>query len=80
LLTRASTSQFDQCEANFHIAMKCLAEGDRTQARKHFQASAETGVFWWDEYAWSRTFLARMQQDPNWPRWIPNVATQPSAH
>jgi hypothetical protein len=79
LLARAGTSQLNQCEANFYVAMKYLADGDRAQARKHFQASVDTGVFLYIEYQWSRIFLARMDQDPNWPRWIPNAATQPWA-
>lgn len=80
LLESAGTSQFDQCEGNFHIGMGYLGDGNRDQARKHFQASVDTGIFWYVEYEWSRTFLARMQQDPNWPRWIPNSTTRPSEH
>jgi len=78
LLERTGASQFNQCEANYHIAMKYLAEGNRTEGRKHFQAAFDTGIYWYGEYSWSKTFLARMRQDPNWPRWIPNSATQPS--
>jgi len=78
LLAQAGASEFNLCEANLHIAMKYLADGNRAEARRHFQASADTGVYYYIEFLWSRTCLARMNQDPNWPRWVSSRATQPS--
>jgi hypothetical protein len=59
-----------QCECQFFIAMKCLSEGDRRLARLHFEKSVATRVLWFLEYEWSRSFLAQMDRDPEWPRWI----------
>jgi hypothetical protein len=78
LLELAGTSRLNRCEAHFHIGLTRLADGDRAGARQHFQLCADpavTGIY--PEWHWSRVFLARMDQDPQWPRWIaakPNMA------
>jgi len=51
--------------------MSLLAQGDKQGAREHFRRCVDTGVFDFDAYDWSRTFLARMAREPDWPRWIP---------
>jgi len=73
-------SRGNQCEAHFYVALDRLAQGDRAGAREHFEKSLATGVFPFTEYQWSRLFLKRMDQDPNWPPWIPlrEPATQPT--
>ncbi len=75
-------SRWNQCEAHFYVALDGLSQGDRTGAREHFQKALATGVFTFLEYEWSRSFLKRMDQDPNWPSWIPlqEPATQPTTN
>ena len=48
-----------------------MVEGDRTGAREHFRAAVKTHVYWPFHYHLSRVSLARMEQDPDWPRWLP---------
>jgi serine/threonine protein kinase len=76
LLKRAGTSQWNLGEANFLVAMTCLADGDRDEAKKRFQAVMDTGLFGFVVYAYSDLILIRMRQDPNWPRWIPASTTR----
>ena len=64
-------SRWHQCEAHFYVALDRLAQGDRAGAREHFEKALATGVFEFGAYQWSRLFLKRMDQDPNWPSWIP---------
>lgn len=70
LLSAVEDSTYHECNAHFFIAMSLLAEGDRAGAREHFGKCISTGCFDFDASDWSRSFLARMDQDPNWPRWI----------
>jgi serine/threonine protein kinase/tetratricopeptide (TPR) repeat protein len=80
LLKAETGSRYNQCEAHFWVALDRLSQGDRAGAREHFQKALATGVFATSEYQWSRLFLKRMEQDPNWPSWIPvqEPATQPT--
>jgi hypothetical protein len=71
LLNSVEDSKYHECNAYYFIAMSLLAGGDRDGARKHFAACVATGCFDFDASDWSRTFLARMNQDPNWLLWIP---------
>jgi tetratricopeptide (TPR) repeat protein len=71
LLTAAGTSRPQRCCAHYYIALTQLAEGNRRSARDHFRRAAATYAFFTVQYDWSRAFLARMQQDPAWPPWIP---------
>jgi len=71
LLNAAGSSKLNQCEAHFSIGMTKLAEGDRRSAREHFRQAIATRVFDHEDYDWSRAFLARMEKDPIWPRWVP---------
>jgi tetratricopeptide (TPR) repeat protein len=71
LLAGAGGSQWFLCEGHFFIGLRLLAEGDRAGARRHFEASVATRVLQFMEYDWSRAFLARMENDPTWPPWIP---------
>jgi tetratricopeptide (TPR) repeat protein len=71
LLRTAGASRGHRCEAHFWIGLSSLAEGDRHRATAHFRDSVATRVFDFFEYTWSRCFLARLQQDPTWPPWIP---------
>jgi hypothetical protein len=70
-------SRGNECEAHFYVALDRLSQGDRAGTREHFQKSLAAGSF---SLQWSRPFLKRMDQDPNWPPWIPlqEPATQPT--
>jgi hypothetical protein len=70
-IASAGRSQRKLCDAHFTIGMVRLAEGDRKGAEQAFTASVNTGCFYYGSYEWSRTYLVRMKQDPNWPRWLP---------
>jgi tetratricopeptide (TPR) repeat protein len=72
LFAAAGPSRWDQCAAHFQVAFRHLADGQRKVAREHFRAVlAYGGTLNFFELPWSRAFLARMEKDPTWPRWIP---------
>jgi hypothetical protein len=71
LLAAAGSSRQNQCEAHFFIGLARLADGDRDGAKEQFRQSVATHVFHFLDHVWSRAFLARMEQDPAWPPWIP---------
>jgi serine/threonine protein kinase len=71
LLQLAEGSQWDQCLANYYIAMTKLAEGDRIGAKEHFNKAVKTRAWGWGPYDMSWLFLSRLEKDPNWPPWIP---------
>jgi serine/threonine protein kinase len=71
LLQAARLSRMKQCEANFAIALRRLAEGDRAGAKEFFQKCVATRVFIFGDYLWAGAFLKRMTEDPTWPPWIP---------
>jgi serine/threonine protein kinase len=71
LLLASATSRGNLCEAHCFIAITTLAEGDRARAREHFRAALATHARVLTMYDLSWAFLARMDQDPAWPRWIP---------
>jgi hypothetical protein len=70
LLAAAGPSRKFQCEGQYHVALRRLADGDRAAARKHFQASADTDIGSFFEHAWSRAFLRCLESDAAWPPWI----------
>lgn len=73
-------SRFAQCDGYWTIALRRLADGDRAGAAEYFRESLKTNYY--PAFAWlqSRMALARMEQDPNWPPWIPlkEPAPQPT--
>jgi hypothetical protein len=71
LLKVAASARQWLCEAHFLIGLRHLSEGDRVGARKHFQNCSDTRVFIYWDYIWARAFLARLEKDPTWPKWIP---------
>jgi serine/threonine protein kinase len=70
LLRTAAGHKWQLCHAHHTIALTKLAEGDRRGARDHFRKAVATRFCAWT-YDQSRMFLARMDQDPAWPPWIP---------
>jgi tetratricopeptide (TPR) repeat protein len=71
LLAAAGESRWNQCEAHYFLGLNYLADGDREQAKRHFRLAEKTRVFFYFDYAWSRAFLKRLEEDPGWPPWIP---------
>jgi tetratricopeptide (TPR) repeat protein len=81
LLALANKNRMRQCEAHFTIGLRMLADGERTAAAEHFRAAVDTRVFVYYEHVWSSCFLARLEQDPTWPPWIPvREATERRSH
>jgi tetratricopeptide (TPR) repeat protein len=78
LLRTAAGGARDVGLAHHCIALEQLSRGDRDGARKSFEQSTDTGVFYWGEIRWSEAFLDRMNQDPEWPRWLPKMAAASS--
>jgi hypothetical protein len=70
-LAAVGHSRSARCNAHFDIALTRLADGDRIGAREHFAQSAAIQLGLNPNNSWSRTFWSRMNQDPNWPPWIP---------
>jgi tetratricopeptide (TPR) repeat protein len=69
-------------EAHTLIALEHLANGDRVAATESFRKSVQTNAFLDFYWAWSFLFLARLEEDPGWPPWIPQrrpVAAEPLA-
>jgi serine/threonine protein kinase len=64
-------SRLGHCVDHLFVALDRLSQGDRAGARDHFRQSLDAGAFGFTEYQWARVFLKRMEQDPNWPPWIP---------
>jgi tetratricopeptide (TPR) repeat protein len=75
LLHRAGSSRWDQCLAQYNIAMTKLAEGDRQGAKDHFDEAVKTRASGWGEYDLSWVFRDRLA-DPTWPPWIPQRPEQ----
>jgi hypothetical protein len=67
LLQGAKGSKWSLCEGHFSVGLSRLARGDRTGAREHFRLALAARTYLCFEYGWARAFLARMDQDPNWP-------------
>jgi tetratricopeptide (TPR) repeat protein len=71
LLKDAGHSKRKQMHAHGCIGLMLLVDGDRSGARRHFEACLATHCFYRADYYWSRAFLGRMDRDPAWPMWIP---------
>src|SRR5262249_60138474 len=62
LLDLASRSKASLAHTHFQIGMRLLADGDRVDARRHFQACMALQFPLRDGYLQSRALLARMNQ------------------
>jgi tetratricopeptide (TPR) repeat protein len=71
LVAAAGPNLMAQCEAHFHIGLDLLAAGDRDGASDHFRKAVATRIFFFHDYQWARAFLTRLDDDRNWPPWIP---------
>jgi serine/threonine protein kinase len=70
LLQEARHSRWDQCLAHYYFAMTKLAEGNREEAKEHFDKVIKTRAFFWGPYDMSWVFQARLDKDRTWPPWI----------
>jgi len=70
-LSHAATIHYHDMYAQFSVGMKSLARGEKEKAREHFAKIRHTGSFGLWGYHWGNAFLARLEEDPNWPHWIP---------
>ena len=69
-LAKAGESKIRQSLAHFAIAMKSLyVDGDRDQARAHFQECVDLQFVNIDYYFWARAYLSHLE-DENWPHWL----------
>ena len=73
-----SLYQFDLAERHYWVACAQFTRQDLTKseiraaAMDHFQKAAELGRWFEDEIIYSRSLLKKLQQDPEWPYWIPD--------
>ncbi|MEZ6083198.1 MAG: hypothetical protein R3E58_04400 [Phycisphaerae bacterium] len=58
-----------RCEVMFLIAIRALADGDRSAGRDALSECVDTGVFVFAEYRFAQMMLARMDAQPDWPAW-----------
>ncbi len=70
LLQAAGQARPKVSDAHF-FGLWRLSEGDRAAARDQFQKCVATRVFASWHWPWVRAFLARMEKDQHWPKWIP---------
>jgi hypothetical protein len=70
LLKSAGKYRMKLCFAHYHIGLRRLADGDRDGARRHFQKVLDTKACGAIPYPYARAFLARLERDPAWPKWI----------
>jgi serine/threonine protein kinase len=71
LLEAAGRSRVRRSGAHFRIALHLLADGDRSGAREQFRRCIAANFLFAASHVWAEAFLARMEQDPAWPPWIP---------
>ena len=56
---------------HFWVGLVRLSEGDREGARDSFEKAAATRWLDLPIYSYAQIFLARLKNDPKWPKWIP---------
>ena len=71
LLQAAGRSRARRSFCHYRIALQLLADGDRAGARNHLHQCVATNFFPAAAGSWAKAFLARLEQDPAWPPWIP---------
>jgi tetratricopeptide (TPR) repeat protein len=59
-----------ECVGHFWVGLVRLSEGDREGARELFEKCVTTHWAGLPIYPYAQIFLARMKNDPKWPRWI----------
>jgi tetratricopeptide (TPR) repeat protein len=77
VLLRAAALRDDHLVGRYLVGLERLAHGDRQGAREHLRKSVERGHYTWStvlplyDAMWAHVLLLRLEQDPNWPPWIP---------
>ncbi len=67
---------FKRTSSYYALGLLAMAEGRKEDSKRLFEACRDTGVHTFFEYHWSHAYLARMEDNPNWPEWIePAVGT-----
>jgi hypothetical protein len=72
LLTAAADSLWDKCNAEFFIAATKLSDGRRSEAHDHFRRCNATRAITVMLYHVCDSILARIAEDPSWPKWAPS--------
>jgi serine/threonine protein kinase len=70
-LLKAPENLLAACLSHHFVGLRHLAGGDRELARRHFQASRDTGVDGDMGHILSGYFLERLEKMPDWPPTIP---------
>lgn len=70
LLRNVADSQLDTAMAYHVIALRKIGEGDREAARAALKKGVAIPSFGYGAFDISKAILHRMEQDPDWPRWI----------
>ncbi len=68
-MAKAGASRWKLFHAHYLLGLFRLAEGDRLGAKKHFRKAVDTRAVWAFDWAWSRMFLHRLENDCTWPPW-----------
>jgi tetratricopeptide (TPR) repeat protein len=56
---------------HYTVGLVRLSDGDRVGAKEHFQKVLDTKFRSHIVYPYARAYLARLNRDPKWPKWIP---------
>ena len=75
-LDGAAGSRVNQSAAFMQVAMVELAQGNRQEAKKFFRKCVDAGLFVDGNYWYAKRYLAMMEDDPDWPSWIPAIETR----
>ncbi|MFH1418106.1 MAG: protein kinase [Planctomycetota bacterium] len=81
LMAAAEGNPGRRCEYAFRIAMRELGRGHREAGLAMLNVCDKTGVVFYIEHRFTRVFLERAKNDPQWPRWIKaaNTTTSPGS-
>jgi serine/threonine protein kinase/tetratricopeptide (TPR) repeat protein len=72
LIRGAGESRINQTAAVMQIAMTELGKGNSDKAKAFFKECVDVGMFVDGNYWWAKRYLKIMEDNPNWPSWIPS--------
>jgi hypothetical protein len=70
-LLNISGDRWFRFHAYNHVALKQLASGDRSRAIENFRNARSIRMYAFVPWELANNFVLRMEDDPNWPPWIP---------
>jgi hypothetical protein len=70
-LQSAGKNRLKLCGTHYVIGLVRLSDGDRAGAREHFQKALDSRFYAHNLYPYARAYLARLNRDPEWPKWLP---------